>query len=149
MVDLATSPREHPITTISLAERRGVSQPYIEVMVACLRRSGLIEGLKGPGGGYVLARPARAIRLSAIAHAVQRNANPRRRGPKSRREKVPLRPCPSDLIWDFIDEATRDLLEHVTLDDLARAPAGESGKTLARKELSDQARYKDGLPGRA
>ena len=59
--------------TTSLAEisrRQDISLPYLEQLFVKLRRGGLVESVRGPGGGYRLARPASEIRVSDVLEAV-------------------------------------------------------------------------------
>lgn len=59
--------------TTSLAEisrRQDVSLPYLEQLFVKLRRAGLVESVRGPGGGYRLARPPSEIRVSDVLEAV-------------------------------------------------------------------------------
>ena len=60
-------------TLLSLAEiskRQDISLPYLEQLFVKLRRAGLVESVRGPGGGYRLAKPAALIRVSDILGAV-------------------------------------------------------------------------------
>ncbi|MCC6001059.1 MAG: Rrf2 family transcriptional regulator [Pararhodobacter sp.] len=73
MVDLALVLRQKPSRHVSLAEiarRQDVSLAYLEQLFVKLRRAGLVESVRGPGGGYRLARPARDIRVSDVLEAV-------------------------------------------------------------------------------
>lgn len=63
---------------VSLAEvsrRQDISLPYLEQLFVKLRRAGLVEAVRGPGGGYRLARSADAIRVSEIMEAVEETVN--------------------------------------------------------------------------
>ena len=60
-------------STTSLGEisrRQDISLPYLEQLFVKLRRAGLVESVRGPGGGYRLARPASDVRVSDILEAV-------------------------------------------------------------------------------
>ena len=59
---------------VSLAEiskRQDISLPYLEQLFVKLRRAGLVEAVRGPGGGYKLARSSDAIRVSDVLQAVE------------------------------------------------------------------------------
>jgi Rrf2 family iron-sulfur cluster assembly transcriptional regulator len=59
---------------VSLAEiskRQDISLPYLEQLFVKLRRAGLVEAVRGPGGGYKLARTADSIRISEVMEAVE------------------------------------------------------------------------------
>ncbi len=73
MVDLGHYTHDthgHPTTLADIAERQGISLSYLEQLFSKLRRSGLVRSVRGPGGGYVLARPIEQIRVSEIIMAV-------------------------------------------------------------------------------
>jgi len=74
MVDLAiqeaTDATRGPICLAEIAARQQLSQPYLEQLFGKLRRAGLVCSSRGPGGGYRLARPSRAIVIAEIVAAV-------------------------------------------------------------------------------
>ena len=59
-----------PTSVRDIAERTGLPQPYLEQILLALKGAGLVRSKRGVGGGYVLARPPSAIRLSEIISAV-------------------------------------------------------------------------------
>lgn len=74
MVDLALMLARSDARHVSLAEiarRQDVSLAYLEQLFVKLRRAGLVESVRGPGGGYRLARPAGDIRVSEVLEAVE------------------------------------------------------------------------------
>ncbi|MBA4490429.1 Rrf2 family transcriptional regulator [Paracoccus sp. S1E-3] len=70
LVDLALQPANTLTSLADIAERQDVSLPYLEQLFVRLRRAGLVESARGPGGGYKLSRPATEIRVSEILSAV-------------------------------------------------------------------------------
>jgi Rrf2 family transcriptional regulator, iron-sulfur cluster assembly transcription factor len=70
LADLADQPPEARVSLAEIARRQDISLPYLEQLFVKLRRAGLVESVRGPGGGYLLARPADAIRISEILEAV-------------------------------------------------------------------------------
>ena len=70
MVDLASSAKGAPIALADIAERQEISLSYLEQLFARLRKGGLVKSVRGPGGGYLLAHPADAMRISDIILAV-------------------------------------------------------------------------------
>ncbi len=66
MVDLAGRGAEKPVVLAELAEAQQIPLPYLEQIFAQLRREGLVESIRGPGGGYRLARDAGAISIADI-----------------------------------------------------------------------------------
>ncbi|MBV1868302.1 MAG: Rrf2 family transcriptional regulator [Marinosulfonomonas sp.] len=69
--DLATQPVDQLSTLAEISRRQDISLPYLEQLFVRLRRSGLVESVRGPGGGYRLARLPSEIRVSEILEAVE------------------------------------------------------------------------------
>lgn len=70
LVDLATSSRNGPVPLADIAARQAISLSYLEQLFAKLRRKGLVESVRGPGGGYKLARPLANTMVGDIIAAV-------------------------------------------------------------------------------
>ena len=70
MVDLACHCRGAPVSLADIAQRQEISLSYLEQLFARLRRGGLVRSVRGPGGGYLPARPLDDTRISDIILAV-------------------------------------------------------------------------------
>lgn len=70
LVDLALARADHLTTLAEIAERQSISLPYLEQLFVKLRRAGLVDSVRGPGGGYRLALPPEDIRVSMVLEAV-------------------------------------------------------------------------------
>ena len=70
LTDLATAGPEVLTSLAAISKRQDISLPYLEQLFVKLRRSGLVESARGPGGGYRLARPPVEIRVSEVLEAV-------------------------------------------------------------------------------
>ena len=69
MVDIAVYQKNRPIALASIAERQSIAPNYLEQLFAKLRKAGLVSSIRGPGGGYVLARDAKDISILDIVEA--------------------------------------------------------------------------------
>lgn len=70
LADIALNGAACPVTLAEIAERQDISLAYLEQLFVRLRRAGLVESVRGPGGGYLLARPASELRISDVMTAV-------------------------------------------------------------------------------
>ncbi|MEM8537042.1 MAG: Rrf2 family transcriptional regulator [Pseudomonadota bacterium] len=70
LTDLALQDNERPVNLTDLSQRQDISLTYLEQLFAKLRRAGLIESLRGPHGGYRLARSPSEIRVVDVLQAV-------------------------------------------------------------------------------
>lgn len=70
LTDLALAPEGDLVTLSAISERQDISLPYLEQLFVKLRRAGLVESVRGPGGGYRLGQPAEQIRVADVLAAV-------------------------------------------------------------------------------
>jgi len=70
MTELAGQQADRALTLATIAERQQISRPYLEQLFARLRREGLVRSVRGPGGGYRLARPAEELSVAQVVTAV-------------------------------------------------------------------------------
>ena len=75
MADLALSARENLVTLGEISTRQNISMPYLEQLFVKLRRSKLVISVRGPGGGYRLAKPPHEIRIVDILTAVEESVD--------------------------------------------------------------------------
>ena len=70
MIDLSINQVKGPVTLKSISDNQGISLSYLEQLFSKMRKSNLVEGTRGPGGGYVLARDVDQISIADIVVAV-------------------------------------------------------------------------------
>ena len=80
MLDLALHHDQGPVSLAAIAERQGISQSYLEQLFARLRRNGLVDGTRGPGGGYRLGRSENSISVADVIDAVNETVDATRCG---------------------------------------------------------------------
>ena len=117
MLELALNYNERHLCLHEAAERQEVSEKYLEHLAAALKAAGLIRGVRGRHGGYVLARPPSEIRLSEIHHALGGSLAPVEcvDDPAAcSRGKL----CVTRDVWTEVRDAMRKVLESTTLQDL-------------------------------
>ena len=66
MLDLAAQKKEKPVSLADISRRQEISLSYLEQLFAKLRKKGLVTSIKGPGGGYLLARSANKVSVADI-----------------------------------------------------------------------------------
>ncbi len=80
LVDLAIQPPETLSSLSELSRRQQLSLPYLEQLFVKLRRAGLVESVRGPGGGYRLAQPPSEIRVVDVLSAVDEEVSAMKSG---------------------------------------------------------------------
>lgn len=119
LVDLASYSKGHPLALAEIAERQDISLSYLEQLFAKLRRGGLVNSVRGPGGGYLLARAANETRISDVILAVDEPIRATRCTPGS-----PLgcsannSRCLTHDLWEELGNQIHLFLSSVTLEDV-------------------------------
>ena len=129
MVDLALHAEQGPVVCKEIAERQEVSDRYLSRLFLKLRRAGLVDSVRGPGGGYLLARDPAQIRAEEVLCAVDEILDPvfcvdRGREPACDRADG----CPTHWLWARLGQAIHDVLDSVTLAELcehSHPPVGQ------------------------
>ncbi|WIV52192.1 Rrf2 family transcriptional regulator [Marivivens sp. LCG002] len=80
LADLALQPPGSLVTLNEVSKRQDISLPYLEQLFVKLRREGLVESVRGPGGGYKLAKPPSEIRVSEVLGAVDETVSAMHKG---------------------------------------------------------------------
>ncbi len=80
LVDLAHEGKDRLISLSEISERQAISLAYLEQLFVKLRRAEIVESVRGPGGGYRLAKPTTEIRVSEILCAVDETMDAMARG---------------------------------------------------------------------
>ena len=80
LTDLALRPGDELVTLGDIARRHDISLPYLEQLFVKLRRGGLVESVRGPGGGYRLARAPSEIRVVDVLSAVDETVDAMHKG---------------------------------------------------------------------
>lgn len=133
LVSLCLADSAGPVSIKDIAQREQISLTYLEQLFVKLRRGNIVRSVRGPGGGYVLARPAQDIRVDQIIDMVEESL-------------LPVAclddgaccggsQCTTHSVWQGLADRIRDFLASITLDDLARdarqrGPSGHAGSLL-------------------
>lgn len=131
MVDLAIRGGRIPVTLAAISERQQISLSYLEQLFGKLRRAGIVESVRGPGGGYCLARPASEISVTNIIIAVDETLDSTQCGGDG--DCLGGRPCLTHDLWHGLNQAIYAYLDQVSLQQLvdqhAATPASDAGQT--------------------
>jgi len=119
--DLAYNGRGEPIQVRVIGERQKIPARYLEQIFQRLRRADLVRGKRGPGGGYVLARPPEQVTLRDVVAAVEGSIESQLGGgPPPREGGATFRP---GFLWSELAVEIGQAFERIHLDDLCRRAA--------------------------
>ncbi len=116
MLDLAYHSEKKPVTLTDIAKRQNISLSYLEQLFARLRRAGMVEGVRGPGGGYQLSKETAQINIADIITAVDETIDSTRCGGKANCHHA--HPCLTHDLWTGLSEQIRSYLSTISLHDL-------------------------------
>ena len=121
LVDLATVRADQLTSLAEISKRQDISLPYLEQLFVKLRRAGLVESVRGPGGGYRLARAPAEIRVAEVLQAVEETVSAMHTGAGasgaisgSRAQSMTNR------LWESLSAQVYVFLHQTTLADVVR-----------------------------
>ncbi len=121
MVDLATRGGRGPVTLAGISERQKISLSYLEQLFGKLRKNNVVASVRGPGGGYCLARPASKISIVDIIIAVDEPLDATNCGAQG--NCCDGKPCLTHDLWFGLNEKIHEYLAGVNLQQLVDGQA--------------------------
>ena len=128
MIDLALRQHAGPVTLAGISERQKISLSYLEQLFGKLRRRQLVSSVRGPGGGYCLAKPIETVSVADIIDAVDESLDATQCGGKANCEGE-AQPCMTHELWTSLNAKMFDYLRSVSLGDLVAQQREKSGTT--------------------
>lgn len=116
MLDLAFHSQQNPVTLTDIATRQTISLSYLEQLFARLRRAGMVTGVRGPGGGYKLARHASEINIADVIEAVDEPLDSTKCGGEGNCQNN--KACLTHDLWMGLSDQIRSYLKDISLGDL-------------------------------
>jgi Rrf2 family iron-sulfur cluster assembly transcriptional regulator len=139
MIDLALRQHDGPVTLAGIAERQRISLSYLEQLFGKLRRNHLVASVRGPGGGYCLAKSMDAVSVADIIRAVDEPLDATSCGGK-RDCHGDKNPCMTHDLWTNLNERMYDYLTSVDLAQLVSQQRGRADCPPAQEDSSAPAR---------
>jgi Rrf2 family transcriptional regulator, iron-sulfur cluster assembly transcription factor len=130
MIDLGLRHQRGPVTLAGISERQKISLSYLEQLFGRLRRQGIVDSVRGPGGGYCLARPLQEISVAAIIRAVDEPIDATQCGGLGNCHDD--EPCMTHELWTGLNEHIYAYLESVNLAQLVAGQMACQEKTKHR-----------------
>jgi Rrf2 family iron-sulfur cluster assembly transcriptional regulator len=119
MMELALQHNKGPVTLADISVQQSISISYLEQLFARLRQHGLVTGMRGPGGGYSLSRPATEITIAEILATVDE---------VSRREDMPE--TAGAQLWVHLSNRIYDYLNSITLSEAVQSVHDDAQESL-------------------
>lgn len=129
ILDLALNSQIKPVTLTEIAARQTISLSYLEQLFARLRKAGIVQGVRGPGGGYQLSKLPQNINVASVIEAVNEPIDSTKCGGEANCQHDSV--CLTHDLWVGLSEHIRDYLSQITLADLL-------AKNIARQNEKDE-----------
>jgi len=118
MLDLALHYDQGPITLADISQRQGISLSYLEQLFSRLRKQGLVDSARGPGGGYRLSRPAGEIAVVDVISAVDEKVDATKCGGLGNCQQDER--CLTHELWTDLSRQIHDFLAGISLENLVQ-----------------------------
>lgn len=136
MLDLAMNEHDKPVTLAGISERQNISLSYLEQLFSRLRRNGLVKSVRGPGGGYLLAKKQGEITVAQIISAVDEEIDATQCGGKENCHED--RRCMTHDLWTTLNSKILEYLSGVTLAGLVASQAGDKKIAMSNRPFPMQ-----------
>lgn len=147
LTDLAMTGGDRLVTLSEISERQDISLAYLEQLFVKLRRALIVESVRGPGGGYRLARPMEQIRISDVLAAVDEGMNALRRGAGASGGDADTREqILADKLWEQLSATVYVFLHQTRLGDVVRDQMAPCPAVPAFVDVVDQADEPESKP---
>ena len=138
MMDLAIHEPAGPVTLADISHCQSISLSYLEQLFSKLRRENLVRGVRGPGGGYRLARPASEITIASIIAAVDEKVDSSCGGDSSCGDNDQ---CLTHELWCGLSKRIYGFLDSISLEDFLSRPSVQ--EVIRRQDAGHQ---RSGMP---
>ena len=122
LVDLAERREEAYVTLREIAERQEIPEKYLESIVKLLVRAGILEGLRGKGGGYRLARSPEEINVLGVLRLTEGTLAPVACLEENSRPCARAAQCRTLPLWKGLNDVVKEYLGGFTIRDLMGEP---------------------------
>lgn len=130
MLELALGDKNKPISLKEISARQGISDKYLEQIISNLNKAGFVKSTRGAQGGYLLVKKPEEYTVGMILRTTEGSLAPvsclefEDNGCEREEE------CVSILVWKKLDDAIKDVVDNITLEDLIKWDSKRIEKTL-------------------
>ncbi len=114
LIELSHHYGEGTVQSAQIAARQRVPEPYLDQLLTTLRKAGFIRSVRGPQGGHALVKAPDEIKLSEVIRSLEGSLSP-----VSHLHDEGYQCRAAHEIWHLVEEATAEILDGVTIGDLA------------------------------
>ena len=139
LIDLAQYSETEPASISSISARQGISERYLEQLMAKMKKAGLVQSIRGAGGGYVLAKDAADISVGDVLRALEGKLEPAECAafhPDERCEAAGG--CVTKYVWQKINESINQTVDEIKpftlVEESKKLKSGNESRNMEIKE---------------
>ncbi len=117
VIEIAEHDKSQPVSLQTISEKQKISLSYLEQIFARLRKAGIVESVKGPGGGYILAKNPEEINIAHIIKAIGESVKMTRCKTSSGCVNISSK-CKTHHLWRGLEDRIYQYLESIPLSSL-------------------------------
>ena len=118
MLELAKNQGDKPVSIKEIAAKQDISEKYLEQIIAVLNKAGYVKSVRGPQGGYMLTKMPKDYTTGMILRLTEGSLAPVECLEYEENTCPRKDTCVTLKVWKKIDEAVKDVVDNITLDDL-------------------------------
>lgn len=129
LVSLSAASRGNPVSLKDIAKQEEIPEAYLQQLFSRLRKRNLVKSIRGPGGGFLLARHPSQITIGEIIRSAEGRDGTigcRRTGRSCGR----IERCKTQGMWDALESRMEEFLDSISIEDLFHDPAEETPREV-------------------
>lgn len=129
LIDLAVHETDGAVSAQSIAQRQNISESYLEQLIRKLKQDGLVDSVRGAGGGYRLAKPAEEISVGSVLRSLEGNLDAVECPAIEGNSCDGADACVTKFVWKRINDAISQAVDGIMISELA-----EESRALLEKQ---------------
>lgn len=120
VIEIAGNDSSCPISLSSIAEKQDISLSYLEQIFMQLKSAGIVKAVRGPGGGYILAKPRNEITIAEVIKATGESMKMTRCNSEKKSCNISGAKCKTHHLWRGLENKIYEYLNSISLDDICK-----------------------------
>jgi Rrf2 family iron-sulfur cluster assembly transcriptional regulator len=120
IIDIADNGLKQPVSLVAISKRQKISLSYLEQIFARLKKSGLVESIKGPGGGYNLSKARDQITIAEVINAIGETVKMTNCSNAKKSCITTGVKCKTHHLWNGLENKIYEYLNSVSLQDICK-----------------------------
>jgi len=120
IIEIADSKANEPVSLLTISQRQNISLSYLEQIFSHLKKSGIVKSIKGPGGGYILAKQRHEITIAEVIKAIGEPIKITRCGNVEKSCIATKSKCRTHNLWHGLENKIYEYLNSISLEETCK-----------------------------